>query len=365
MNNFEQEAYFYDKDFNKQEDVAIAGDCVQQLIAIIMKMKVSVTYNPFSLYMNDISFNFAVDREGYPSRSSIKSNEIRDDFCFARRYRTIVRHNYELAKKTISEALDKYGYAILRTVDGFLPFSIYRNENGDLSRFSENGHFIMIVSEDQENYYYIDQLSEVDEKYYVHIASRKDIGVCRKEFFEKPLSFYAKVITVEFDENAIDQAYAHGMKMIEKSVEHFYKNITLRQSEDSNISIVGGKAALEHMVKAFDDGRMILDKRVYNDSIRDYCSVDIGRELMNGATGQKNRRMVLKGFFEKSDIENRDMLAEAAGEAYEAWEAFKNRLIKKTFKRDFLMNEKDRKYVANIVDTDKQLFELMRKEIAQ
>ena len=51
MENYLTEEFFYDKDFIKMDDVAIAGDCVQQLAAIMMKKQFGSKYNKYAVYM--------------------------------------------------------------------------------------------------------------------------------------------------------------------------------------------------------------------------------------------------------------------------------------------------------------------------
>lgn len=359
MNNYLLEDFFYDKDFNIIEDVAIAGDCVQQLLAIIMKKKVNKNYNQYAVYMGDISFNISVDNGGYITRSAIKSNETLNAKNILQKNRIIIRNDCEKAMKAITQALNTEGYAILRTVDAYLPFSIYSNEKYNLDNFQENGHFIMIVAEDNNNYYFIDQLTEVKLESFKHVNLRKDIGVCEKDIFKTPLSFYAKIITAEFNEENILNAGLTGSRIINESVDNFYNNISTRITEDTKIKIIGGKVALEYLLNACKEGKFILNKKVYNSTIKGYCDFDIGHELMNGATGLKNRRLVLKGFLQNKVLLDTEELITSVNNSIEVWDRFKNHIIKKILKKEYFFGGKDIDYIEKIVDAEKEMFKCM------
>lgn len=345
------------------EDVAIAGDCVQQLAAIMMKKQFGDKYNKYAVYMGDMAFNVAIDNEGYIARSAIKSNEIDIKRNFVRKKKIIIQNDYKATVRAISDALATEGYAVLRTVDAYLPFSIYYVEDGsyDINTFQELGHVIMIVYEDEENYYFIEQLQEMNEDKYTHVKSRKDIGWCSKEVFKKALSVYAKIFTFEFNEQGIIESTMFVDEIISKSVEHFYGNISTRISRDKRGLIIGGQAALEYLGVAYNEGKIVLNKKVYNSTLKGYCDFDIGRELMNGATGLKNRRLVLKGFLEerKQSEKDRDLII-ALDRSIKIWDRFKNRIIKKCYKKDFCISEKELVLIEEIISAEKKLFELLR-----
>lgn len=357
MNNYWEEEFFYDKDFNKMEDVAIAGDCVQQLTAIVMKQHFKGRYNQYAVYMNDISFNVSCDNENYITRSAVKSNGIRIERRAFSKNRVIVKKDLDRAMQAITEALKQFGYAVIRTVDSYLPFSIYWNEEFDMTKFQENGHFIMIISEDRDNYYFIDQLTEVIPDKFKHIPERKDIGICSKKVFAKALSLYVKVLTINFEEDNILGAEQFGNEILRISIRNYNNNIFTRITADEKVHIIGGQEAVNYFKWAYNEGKLLLDKKVYNPGIKDYCNVDIAKELMNGATGLKNRRMVLKGYFESSNTLPMDeALIAAINNSIDAWDKFKNVIIRKGYKKSYIFEEREEKYIRGVVNGEEEMF---------
>ena len=126
----------------------------------------------------------------------------------------------------IQDILEKHKYAILRTADALLPFSVYyQPDNFITSKFNPEGHVFMIIGEDDENYYYVEQLSEVNEKGYRHVPGRNDIGVYEKEKFREALSIFAGVAVFQFRRQNILRSHEFSMEILRKMGYHYYNNI--------------------------------------------------------------------------------------------------------------------------------------------
>ena len=97
------------------------------------------------------------------------------------------------------------------------------------------------------------------------------------------------------------------------------------------------------MLNACKEGKFILNKKVYNSTIKGYCDFDIGHELMNGATGLKNRRLVLKGFLQNKVLLDTEELITSVNNSIEVWDRFKN-YKKNIKKRIFFWWERYRLY---------------------
>lgn len=362
MDNYLEEDFFYDKDFNKIEDVAIAGNCMQQLIAIVMKKYLKRRHIPFAIYLNDLSFNIKKDSQGYLSRSAIRSNIIFVNQEYYKKRISIIKDDLAASLNLISDALNTYGYAILRTVDAYLPFSIYYNNTYDVTLFQETGHVLMIVNEDNDNYYYIEQLSEVNKDLFVHVESRKDIGVCPKRVFYKSLAKYTKVITIDFNEEYIVNAGKNVSEIIKESIEHYYNNSVVRTDIDENTQIIGGRSAIYYFEEAYRSKRLVLDKKVYNVALKGYCEVDVGRELMNGATGIVNRRILLRHCLEDDKLnESYIRMVHYICKSIDAWEQFKNRIMVKYCRKDYEIEEDDFKYIKGIIDAEEEMFSALKE----
>lgn len=359
--NYINEAFFYDRNFVKDEEVAIAGDCMQQLIAIMMKKAYGGQYNPYAIYADNFSFNVAVDKDGYITRSAIKSNETSVKRKTRRKNKVIVWKDCAVAEAAITKALSEYGYAILRTVDAYLPFSIYYNpENYDMANFGENGHVIMILDEDEDNYIFVDQMTELNMDMYRHIPERKDIGIWPKSEFAKPLSEYARITTVDFIAEEINKVDGVIDEIIEESVNYYYNNVSTRQGTET-MTVAGGRSGVLKLCDMFTEGRLELQRCVFNTGINAYSNMKIGQELMNGITGIQNRRLVLKGLAD-CDKENRyEQLKKPLDECIEVWGKLKNRIMKEYYRKSAALSGKDEKYFNEILVCEDRLFEVMQK----
>jgi uncharacterized protein YvpB len=151
--------------------------------------------NNYAMAVEDISFNIILDERGIPTRSAMKCNESSIDKNMIKINQIVVRGNGSKAIKLIEDFLEKEEMVIIRTIDSYLPFSIHYNPNIDPNKFSEIGHVFMIVGQDEYNFYYVDQISELDKKNYKSANERQDIGVYSKKDFMKSLSFYTRVMT--------------------------------------------------------------------------------------------------------------------------------------------------------------------------
>lgn len=353
------EAFFYDKDFVKDEEVAIAGDCMQQLIAIMMKKAYGGQYNPYAIYADNFSFSVAVDEDGYIIRSAIKSNETSVLRKTRKKNKVTVWKDYEGARAAITKALKEYGYAILRTVDAYLPFSIYYNpENYSMSDFAENGHVIMILDEDEDNYVFIDQMTELNMDMYRHIPERKDIGIWPKSEFKKPLSEYARVTTVDFCPEQIKQSEAVVDKIIAESVDYYYNNYATREQK-GNMTVSGGRSGLIKLLDMFSEGKIELQRSVFNTGINAYSNMKLGQELMNGITGIQNRRLVLKGLIDYDSENKYALLTEPVEACIEVWGKLKNNIMKDYYRKSRFLNVRNEEYFRKAVDCEDRLFEAM------
>ncbi len=310
--NFLERDYFYDRNMIKDENVAIAGNCLEQLAAIIMKNTYPGKIDYYAMAIEDLSYHVRFDRDGYLTRSALKCNEAglgRKPWDIRKQ---VVVCNREEAIGALEHSLDAYGYAIVRTTDGHLEFSKNYNEapdagnSFDYKNFPEMGHVFLIIGEDEENYYYIEQPSEINRKYYIHAEGRRDIGMYPKEKFYRAFELYLGLFFVEFHEEYMDRGGELGQRILHQSKVNFRNNYASRVPENDSFSILGGRAALVKIKDMLEQGKLILDRKVFHPSVQAYGSHTIGEEFLNGLTSILNRREAMEGYlrnqWQESDV---------------------------------------------------------------
>ncbi len=315
--NFLERDYFYDSNMKKDEKVAMVGNCLEQLAAIIMKNIYPGEIDYYAMAIEDLSFHVRYDRQGYLTRSALKCNETglgRKPWIF--RKEVIVYHREE-AIAALKHSLVTYGYAIVRTADGHLEFSKNYNEASgendtfDYGKFPEMGHVFLIIGEDEDNYYYIEQPNEINRKYYIHAGGRRDIGMYPKEKFYRAFELYLGLFFVEFHEEDMDHGGQLGQRILRQSKANFQDNYASRAPENDSFSILGGRAALIKIKDMLEQGKFVLDRKVFHPSVQAYGSHTIGEEFLNGMTSILNRREAMEGYLrnqgQESDVLARDI----------------------------------------------------------
>ncbi len=356
--DFLKKSYFYDDKMMKDEIVSIAGDCMQQLAAIVLKNTINYPVEYYTIYLEDITFQIALDEEGNLARSGIKCNTSGIDKEIYDTEIVIIENDSEKAMQVIHETLEKHKYAILRTADALLPFSIYyQPDNFITSKFNPEGHVFMIIGEDDENYYYVEQLSEVNEKGYRHVPGRNDIGVYEKEKFREALSIFAGVAVFQFRRQNILRSHEFSMEILRKMGYHYYNNIDTSMVKWDNVKISGGKCALMVLEKILGDRNLSMDRKVYNFTKEEYSHFDVGKELFNGITGIVNRRMVLAGYLEKENFHPQILYDDIY-----MWNTLKAILIRRYYRQKYLLGSTEElECMKQIIVLEEKIFEFLKQ----
>ncbi len=359
---FMQNSYFYNVDMTRDDNVAMAGNCFEQLVAIVLKNTTDEPINYSTMSLEDISFHVRFDKEDFMIRSALKCNYTGIEKGMWRINRTIIKKNEAEAKTLIEETLREHGYAIVRTVDGHLKFSKYYNdehksaEEFDYSKFQENGHVFLIIGEDEDNYYYVDQPSEMNIKNFVSVSGRRDIGVYPKLLFMEAFRIYLGIYTAEFNMDNILNSGNFVKKILNKSIYNYENNISSREAENSSFNVMGGRRAMYKIGKILEQSKLVLKKKVFNPSIFDYCSHTIGEEFLNGLTSIINRREVLRNYCTEIGL-NADLIETDM----KLWKKIKNMTLYKFNRGDGILRVSDIEYKP-VEETEEKLFEWMREQ---
>lgn len=334
--NFLDRSYFYDKNMRKNYFVELAGNCYEQLYSIILKNTDSIDYDIVSLCIRNITFNLLYDDDKMFIRSSVRQNfnAINKDFCD---YQDIVfRNNGNAAMDAMDEQIDRYGYAIFRTVDNLLPFTIYYEPNFDINNFIENGHVMLMVGYDKENYYFVDQLAELDKHNFVSVPSRSDIGIYKREDFKKVFDLYLCIKPIRFNYENIKNSISLALKVISASSEDYYDNKALTDRQYENVTAIGGRSAVKFINEFLMESGNNLSSKTFDPRLHKNSPFDMQKELINGFTGIINARKVLLEFLLHS-FNSEDVLI--------------NKLKRDIYTSQLLKNQIIRNYQKGFFDT--------------
>lgn len=357
--NFLEREYFYDSNMQKDDKVAIVGNCLEQLIAIILKNTYIEEIDYYSMAIEDLSFRVRYDKEGYFIRSALKCNETGIEKNLWNIDKRIIIGDEVEAKKALDYSLSTYGYAIVRTADGHLEFSknfdetCINNDTFDYKAFPENGHVILIIGEDEENYFYIDQPNEINMNNYTHAKGRRDIGVYPKKKFMEAFRRYLCLFFIEFNEKRIRNPDELGSQIIKKSVDNFYNNYFGCAPENDSYDILGGRAALYKLSKMLEQKKMVLNKKVFNPTVMTYKNYTIGEEFLNGMTSIINRREVIKGYFSKKNC-----CETALEEDLNMWKRAKEIVLYQCSRGDIVLRKEDIGF-EQIIEAEEKLFDVL------
>lgn len=354
--NFADREYFYNSEMKKDEQVAIVGNCLEQLAAIIMKNTYEGPIDYYAMAIGDLSFHVRFDREGYFVRSALKCNETGINNKPWTINKQIIIKNGKEAEKALEFSLKTYDYAIVRTVDRYLEFSkIYdedycKEDKSDYSNFSEAGHVFLIVGEDEDNYFYVEQSNEINMKKYTCMKGRRDIGVYPKIKFYEAFKRYLGLFYVEFNEDLVYHIGEYGRQIISKSADNFYANYASRVPENDTFSILGGKEALYKLNDMLEQNRIVLDRKVFNPTVMAYKNYSIGEEFLNGMTSILNRRMALNGYFINHGFRNSILETDIA-----LWKHAKEVVLYKCNIGNVILSKDDIEF-ERIIDMEEKLF---------
>lgn len=303
--HFWEREYFYDKDMVRDSHVSVAGNCFDQLAAIILKNTTDWIEDYDYIGLEDISIHVLFDKEGYLVRSALKCNDTGYDKNLWHVNRQVIIGDKRKAQAELENVLNTKGYAIIRTADTMLEFSrYYKNDGGkfDYQHFSEAGHVFLIVGMDEGNYYYVDQTSELRLDKYIPSVDRRDIGVYPKESFLEVFAYYLGIFTIDFHWDNLKKLTGLCAQIVHQSVRNYYSDYISRMTDGITVYGKGGRAALSYIKDMIEAGKAVLGRPVYQPSTDRISNMRVADELLNGITGIVNRREVLKEYFLKNEI---------------------------------------------------------------
>ncbi len=239
-----QNNYFKDKSGKMNCIIDSLGDCFAQATYVI---------GGNSLKKPDFY-------KAYLNESTIELRVINDQMCYLgtkenvwnRKIVSFYRINGEsTASEKISGLLQSGKIAIISPIVEKLPFEeLYDPDYKENKQKSE--HFFSIISEDENNFYFIDNPAVINKKNFVPYEKNEEIGIINKEFFEEVSKGFCIVGTPLFNLKAINKAIKKSKDVFKLS----YKNYNKKSSSDGKITTLYGREALKKLADIFASGRM-------------------------------------------------------------------------------------------------------------
>lgn len=354
---FLNKTYFYDQYGKREQKVAISGNCFTQLCAIIYQnLEQEVKIGCGTLWLNSLLFNIKV-KNGLPIRSCIRNKNTGTEKEVYDTSSVLIEGNEDLAEELMSKMLRERGMVIFRTIDKMLPISKYYDPTfSDLSKFPAMGHVMLMVGEDRNYYYFVDQLNEINKDYCKTADGRKDIFRWPKTEMKKLFGIYLKFILVDFNNMENSKLVKNNYSIIRDSVKGYFEGHN-NAREENDVLIFENRAALRWIRKFFDRNDLKLNKRVYRYPQGIETDVTIKDEMINGITGIVNNRMLLIKFLQEIGW-NKDI--DSIVNSIEAWNQWKLFMMANYKKEKYELDGKYSAFIDNVFDAEEEMFETLK-----
>ena len=181
VNNWLNKHYYFNNDGKPDEIADSLGDCMIQCAYVILKNKYGLNSDFYKCFLNETTIKLCVSEsdniEMFETIENVFDKEIFSLYGFEK--------INEKAVDKISEILKAGDIPAVATVVEKLRFSVFYDENYKQNRIRTR-HVFIIVGEDSENFYFIDNPGVISYKNYLGLCDNKEIGIIsKKDFYDK------------------------------------------------------------------------------------------------------------------------------------------------------------------------------------
>ena len=317
VNNYLYKHYYFNNDGTSDEIADSLGDCIIQCAYVILKNKYCLKEDFYKSFLNETTIKLGVSDnnkiETFDTIENIFDKKIFSLYGFEK--------INEKALDKISEILKSGDIPAIATVVENLRFSVFYDNNYKQNCIRTR-HVFIIVGEDAENIYYIDNPGVISYKNYVGLSDNKEIGVISKKDFNDAVKCCCDVFTFKFDLEKINYFINNPLDALNDSYENYHCQHKVRDG----VKYYFGRQALLKLIDLFELGNILLDE-IAPSKDRDMITY-LNWKIWN----IKGRRKLLKKFLNDSDnSEYREMLIHSVNDAILNWD-----LLDKALYRDFL-----------------------------
>ena len=240
--------YFKDKYGKSDSVVDSLGDCMAQITYVIGINQFNDP-NFYKAFLNETTLIVKTEKNKM-SYLGTEENVWKRDMV---QFYVMNEKNHEegTASEKISRLLKMKKPVIISPIVERLPFEVlYDPEYKSDEQKSE--HFLGIISEDKENFYFIDNPALINRKNFISYEENNEIGIIRKKDFEFYSKGYCMVLTPIFKQDAIKKEIDNCEEVFKYSYEKYKKNTI----SENNFTTFYGITALKKLAELFETGDM-------------------------------------------------------------------------------------------------------------
>ncbi len=240
--------YFKDKYGKSDSVVDSLGDCMAQITYVIGVNKFN---DPdfYKAFLNETTFLLQTENNKM-SYLGTKENVWKRYMIL---FHIMDENNHEegTASERISRLLQMKKPAIISPIVERLPFEELYDPEYKLNE-QKSEHFFAIISEDEDNFYFIDNPAVINGENFISYEENNEIGIIRKNDFDEFSKGYCKVLTPIFEQNIIKKTIDECEAVFNFSYDNYNKKTTLK----NNITTFYGIEALKKLSELFESGDM-------------------------------------------------------------------------------------------------------------
>ena len=341
MNKWLDQKYFLDDKGKVDNVVDSLGDCILQSTYMIGRIQLDVP-DFYAAYLNETTLMFGwSDDNDFLELHNIDNIHKKDIF-----YLIGEDCSNGNSADLISGILHKGTAALIHPVVERIPYSeLYNPEYKDNKRVSD--HFFMIVDEDDENYYIVDNPGVIIKNKFMFYDKNNQIGIMSKGLFEQIADGCMEVFFVEFNENIVkDEIYNWKTAFFNS-----YSNFNKVDEKRNGIYYSYGRKSLEMFREIFASEKYSLD------DIAPSNDRDMMKYFLWKIWVIKGRRTLQKKYLELKQVAESDALIAALDNDVKCWEMLRAEMIRNNIKGRNLIGKNYLPSVDRIIASECEMHE--------
>lgn len=349
MENFLTKRYYLNSNNMMDDIVDSLGDCLVQAAYLVLKSKYGLRRDDYKAFLNETTVKLIVD-----SNNDLISFETVENM-FDREVFSINSNSQtnQNTVETVSSVLKTGDIPAIATIIERFPFSAFYDINYKLN-IRRTGHVFIIVGEDEENFFYVDNLSVISYKQYVAYEKNRGIGIISKKFFYEATKDYCDVLTFKFNKNVIDYYTKHPQEALINSKDNYFKN----EVYYGNFIEYFGRNALIKLIELFETEKLRFDALAPSED-RDMITY-FNWKLWN----IKGRRNLQRYYLEQNNNNNALKLIKSLKESIKHWDLLYKILYKDYLQGAVIMGKKYIPVIENVIAVEDELHEALVKYLS-
>lgn len=334
--------YYINENGDIDQLVDSMGDCILQSIYLIER-KVLNKPDFYIAFLNEITMILGETKHG----DFIRINNIEN--VMNKSLFELIMHSgiNEKAPEKITEIINSGSAAIMHVIIERFPFA-QQYDPKYLKSEIRSEHAFLIVHEDEENYYFVDNPAIVRRENFTTYEKNPQIGILSKKDFSLYTKDYCDVYEVKFNIERINDAIINWKSAYFNSYVNYYKPEETLKSKRN----LYGKLALNELRKVFEEERFTLDDLAPTND-RDMMKYFLWRIWI-----LKGRRMLQKFYLDSLNERNGNKyssLADALLNDIKSWEKFSQELVKNDIHRKNVLGKQYLPLIDGIIECEDKL----------